>query len=813
MVKDIDTETVSSASTGLGRADMILHHAAKIQKATSNLFKLDETAEKICLKVRKELNFDFAAVQMIDYDEMVINTLCGSGCGNYNGDESWYAIASHSLDGESDLLDIQAVIAQSKPLQIEIISGWDDRFDKWIYDKFAHENVVRAFVPMVVVRDKAGNLQQDVLSSFSWQTETWNDGRNNSRTTMKMILNKASLAEDYVLEVIGTIEAGFHGRRKEITPEVALQLLSIAAREGQKLRKSSLKFVLELIASSAKELVNADTASLHFAFDERRKRYAYEVWIGHRYANIERPRKNGLGEQAIESGKPKFIPNRSLGQGANYLETFNPLAYHSGTKTMAALPLLLEKRGLLRVIPYNDYSSQGVLYVAFNNVYWFNEGEIGWLQLFADRAADAIRYSTQYTLERENARRLSILHKLAQSLAHEPEAPNLLQDLAGSIANILAADIVTIYEYNEDEERFPTAPNIAGRLRVSHQLQQAVKEHDAPYLLLKSGENRYAECSKDDSTFCHASGKSTGNKENFVSREKVVSTAGALLKAFNETVGVMFVNYRRFHAFPAAERNFIETVASTAAIAIRNRRLLKRREQDVVCMTHQILKNFVAVSLSLQSIEDSLSNYSKSEEIISTFGSLKDQVEMANMLSSGIYNSLNHEIGRNINLIEESKLDGPDEVRRIWDMLMYATGREDLSLRSIGHLDFPDICMDRAIFANVMYCLIENAFKYADTDSQLVIEWLRTPDGDGLLKVQSVGRPISTGCKEHIFRKFFRTGYVSGSEYSSSGVGLGLWMARELISSVEGEIRVELDAHNPALSTFIVCIPRKRLKL
>jgi GAF domain-containing protein len=43
----------------------------------------------------------------------------------------------------------------------------------------------------------------------------------------------------------------------------------------------------------------------------------------------------------------------------------------------------------------------------------------------------------------------------------------------------------------------------------------------------------------------------------------------------------MFVNYRNHHYFSLEEQNFMETLASTAAVAIRNRRLLRPNIHEV----------------------------------------------------------------------------------------------------------------------------------------------------------------------------------------------------------------------------------------
>jgi signal transduction histidine kinase len=63
--------------------------------------------------------------------------------------------------------------------------------------------------------------------------------------------------------------------------------------------------------------------------------------------------------------------------------------------------------------------------------------------------------------------------------------------------------------------------------------------------------------------------------EPFVIRESIESSAGILLRVGKEIVGVMFVNYRRPHYFSAEEKKIVKTLASSAAIAIKNQRLLE----------------------------------------------------------------------------------------------------------------------------------------------------------------------------------------------------------------------------------------------
>jgi len=72
------------------------------------------------------------------------------------------------------------------------------------------------------------------------------------------------------------------------------------------------------------------------------------------------------------------------------------------------------------------------------------------------------------------------------------------------------------------------------------------------------------------------------------------------------------------------------------------------------------------------------------------------------------------------------------------------------------------------------------------------------------LKVKTLGEPIKPNETEKIFEKYEQGAVVKATGRHHSGVGLGLWVARELLKDVGGTIRVELAAAEPRLSIFIV---------
>jgi K+-sensing histidine kinase KdpD len=121
---------------------------------------------------------------------------------------------------------------------------------------------------------------------------------------------------------------------------------------------------------------------------------------------------------------------------------------------------------------------------------------------------------------------------------------------------------------------------------------------------------------------------------------------------------------------------------------------------------------------------------------------------------------------------------------------------------------FPLLRVDRNVFTSVFYSLIHNAMKYADPHSYVKLEAsFERGSGRPALKVKSYGEPISPDERDMIFTKYRRGKVIEQTGRHHSGVGLGLWVAKELLAAVGGEISVELSPSDPRLSVFVVYLP------
>ncbi|MCY0999826.1 ATP-binding protein [Myxococcus sp. MISCRS1] len=106
---------------------------------------------------------------------------------------------------------------------------------------------------------------------------------------------------------------------------------------------------------------------------------------------------------------------------------------------------------------------------------------------------------------------------------------------------------------------------------------------------------------------------------------------------------------------------------------------------------------------------------------------------------------------------------------------------------------------DRVRLEQVITNLLSNAFKYGA--QQPVDVHVTREDGYARLSVKDHGIGIAPEDHARIFQRFERA--VSQRHYG--GFGLGLWIVRQIVEALQGDIRVESAPH--AGSTFIVRLP------
>ena len=100
----------------------------------------------------------------------------------------------------------------------------------------------------------------------------------------------------------------------------------------------------------------------------------------------------------------------------------------------------------------------------------------------------------------------------------------------------------------------------------------------------------------------------------------------------------------------------------------------------------------------------------------------------------------------------------------------------------------PIAMVDDVHFTNVIYNLLDNAFKYR-RDAPMLHVWTRNSNGGIIISVKDNGLGISKEDQKRIFEKFYRVS--TGDTHDVKGFGLGLAYVKKIVEDHGGQIFVE----------------------
>lgn len=109
---------------------------------------------------------------------------------------------------------------------------------------------------------------------------------------------------------------------------------------------------------------------------------------------------------------------------------------------------------------------------------------------------------------------------------------------------------------------------------------------------------------------------------------------------------------------------------------------------------------------------------------------------------------------------------------------------------------------DAGRLAQVVHNLLTNAIKYSPAGSNVEMRVAAVED-QACLSVHDQGIGIPTSAMPHLFQRFYRA--PNGTAQSVNGLGIGLYVVKEILTRHGGSISVESTEGQG--STFTVCLP------
>lgn len=264
-------------------------------------------------------------------------------------------------------------------------------------------------------------------------------------------------------------------------------------------------------------------------------------------------------------------------------------------------------------------------------------------------------------------------------------------------------------------------------------------------------------------------------------------------------IGGLFFGHPKPGRFTAEHESLIAAIAPQAAIALDNAKLYEE-----INMINSKKDQFIGFA---------------SHELKTPLTTMKGYLDLARLgklPANDFFVRAERQIGRleriisdllDISRIQAGKLEFHFERVSLLDLVRESRESVNPGKRKI-EVEMPkedvQICVDRQKISQVIVNLLSNAVKYSDEGTTIGISVLVLGD-EIQLSVTDEGIGISGENLKQIFTQYYRTAI---SEKKAEGMGLGLYIAKEIVDAHSGRIWVESELGKG--STFFIAFPIER---
>ncbi|HUR98911.1 MAG TPA: DUF4118 domain-containing protein [Pyrinomonadaceae bacterium] len=233
------------------------------------------------------------------------------------------------------------------------------------------------------------------------------------------------------------------------------------------------------------------------------------------------------------------------------------------------------------------------------------------------------------------------------------------------------------------------------------------------------------------------------------------------------------------------------------AEAVRRSEKLKSALLDAV--THDLRTPLTSIKASVTTL------LSESDTTDLDEGSKKEFLNIINEETDRLNDFIEGMVG--IAKVEAGALDVRSATSSVEEIISHAVNRaraplEDHLLETSIAADIPAVVLDAAAVSQVVFTLLDNAAKYSPRGSRIRLSARLTSGSKLRIVVEDEGEGIPSVDRERVFDKFFRRG-DSDVLTGTSGLGLGLTIARGMIESQGGRIWIEDGGGD--FTTRVVC--------
>jgi len=398
--------------------------------------------------------------------------------------------------------------------------------------------------------------------------------------------------------------------------------------------------------------------------------------------------------------------------------------------------------------------------------------------------------------ERVLTAHLSTLNALLRQLSTSLDLEHTLHTVTDAARHLLAADVAVLLLRNEAGTHLSPAAASGTDLRRHADVQLSLT--DEPMCIILTG---------DAPQVVYDTAKYPNFARSLLVRERIRSYASAPLRLDGEPLGILFVGQRATAHFDDDALSLLQALAQEAALAIRNARLYQREREQVrqlraleqlqrsfiSTVSHELRTPLTCIKTSVDLLRDAAPTVQA--ELLVTITHHTDRLEA---LVADLLESIRLE-ARQVTLATQ-----PTDLRRIVERTV--TGLTPLMEQKGQYLEtmLPDepaqANVDRRRFEQALANLLSNAHKFTPKGGHIRVT-LEHSGGELVVAVADDGPGIPREQQERLFQRF----YVIPDGTGKVGLGLGLYITRQLVELHGGHVWVESE---PGWgSTFFIALP------
>jgi PAS domain S-box-containing protein len=388
--------------------------------ALSSYLEEEPVIRAILDAVYRTLGCEHVLISTVDDEAETIGIRHGIWDGKFDVFPEWIEMSQYSLDHPDILTDIY------RTGRTEIIKGWDDRFNREIYDKFGHERFLRIFMP-IKTRDEVigvvevgydkrekGHISEDevqLLAAFMYQAAV---ALENARLfdTTRRASEQLSALNQVVLEI------GKELSQNALLQKVIEQAMTLVSAEGGR---------VYLLDATGEHLTLATTAGLSLDLEGQR--------IG---------KNEGLTGEILRTRKPQKV--------ADYYRWRKRLRILDAYKLtcVAGAPILVGDRVLGTLVVHDTRPGKR-----------FDDTMLTLLQQFANHAGLAL-------LKAELLERLQAIQQVSTTITSSLESQEVLNCICQAAVELFGVDHSGLVLFDKSlkwgtvEGEYPAQPNTLG---------------------------------------------------------------------------------------------------------------------------------------------------------------------------------------------------------------------------------------------------------------------------------------------------------------------------------------------------------------